>query len=131
VPIFMLARDGKLIAEDDSKVTFEELGRYTDIETGKPVANLTRCTYTEADERYVVTFTRHSDLSTTKFIDDLEGPKKGAAKLVGFDGAYLRIAGELRIERYQGEKAGGQPRRRRAVGADVLRQNPPLTQDCG
>lgn len=101
VPIFMLARDGKVIADDGSKVTFEELGRYTDTDTGKPVANLTRYTYTDGDDRYVITFTRHTDLSTTKFIDDLKGPKKAAAKLAGFDGAYLRFAGELRIEHYQ------------------------------
>jgi hypothetical protein len=31
-------------------------------------------------------------------IDDLHGPKKVAAKLMGFDGAYLRFTGELRIE---------------------------------
>jgi hypothetical protein len=102
LPIFMLARDGRLIADDADKVTFEELGRYTDNVTGKPVGNVTRYTYTDGDERYVVTFTRHSDLSRNKFIDDLKGPKKAAAVLVGFDGAYLRFAGELRIEHYQG-----------------------------
>jgi CrtC N-terminal lipocalin domain len=61
LPVFMLARDGEVIAEDSGKVAFEELGRYTDTETGKPVA-----------------------------------------KLAGFDAAYLRFAGELRIEHYQG-----------------------------
>jgi hypothetical protein len=104
LPVFMLARDGKVIAEDGSKVTFEELGRYTDTDTGKPVANLTRYTYADGDERYVTTFTRHSDLAGAKFIDELKGPKKLAAKLAGFDGAYLRFAGELRIEHYQGEE---------------------------
>jgi hypothetical protein len=104
LPVFMLARDGRLIADDGTKIAFEELGRYTDTETGKPVANVTRYTYTDGDERYVVTYTRHSDLATTKMVDDLKGPKKVAAKLSGFDGAYLRFAGELRVERYQGEE---------------------------
>ncbi|MEV0119494.1 lipocalin-like domain-containing protein [Streptomyces sp. NPDC050844] len=104
VPIFMLARDGELIADDAGKVAFEELGRYTDAETGKPVAGVTRYTYTDGDDRYVITYTRHTDLTTTKFIDDLKGPKKAAAKLIGFDGAYLRFAGELRVERYRGEE---------------------------
>ncbi|MDX6250199.1 MAG: hypothetical protein QOF10_3559 [Kribbellaceae bacterium] len=103
LPVFMLARDGKLIADDKTKVTFEELGRYTDTGTGKPVANVTRYTYTDGDERYVVTYTRHSDLSTVKFVDGLKGPKKAAAKLSGFDGAYLRFVGEVRIEHYVGE----------------------------
>jgi hypothetical protein len=34
--------------------------------------------------------------------DGLKGAKKAAAKLAGFDGAYLRFVGELRIERYRG-----------------------------
>jgi hypothetical protein len=104
LPVFMLARDGRLIADDRTKVAFEELGRYTDTETGKPVGNVTRYTYTDGDERYVVTFTRHSDLALTKMVDDLKGIKRAAAKLSGFDGAYLRFAGELRVERYQGEE---------------------------
>jgi len=104
LPIFMLARDGRLIADDNSKVAFEQLGTYTDTETGKPVANITRYTYTDGDERYVVTYTRHRDLSATKFVDEMHGPKKLAAKLVGFDGAYLRFAGEVRVEHYRGEE---------------------------
>src|SRR5579859_4687199 len=81
------------------KVSFEELGPYTDTDTGKPVANVTRYTYRDGGESYVITFTRHRDLAVSKFIDQLHGPKKVAAKLVGFDGAYLRFTGELRIER--------------------------------
>ncbi|MER6212120.1 hypothetical protein [Streptomyces sp. NPDC001642] len=30
VPVFMLSRDGKVIADDAAEVTFEELARYTD-----------------------------------------------------------------------------------------------------
>jgi hypothetical protein len=33
-----------------------------------------------------------------RLIDELHGPKKLAARLVRFDGAYLRLTGELRIE---------------------------------
>jgi len=104
LPVFMLARDGKLIADDSTKVRFEELGPYTDTETGKPVANVTRYTYTDGDERYVVTYTRHADLSAVKFVDGLKGPKKLAAMISGFDGAYLRFVGEVRVEHYQGEE---------------------------
>jgi hypothetical protein len=104
LPVFMVAREGRLIADDASKVTFEELGRYTDTETGKPVGNVTLYTYTDGGERYVVTWTRHSDLTSERFIDELKGPKKVAARLAGFDGAYLRFAGELRIEHYTAEK---------------------------
>jgi hypothetical protein len=104
LPVLMVARDGELIADDGERVTFEELGRYTDTVTGKPVGNVTRYTYTGREERYVITYTRHSDLASDRFIDDLRGLKKAAARLAGFDGAYLRFAGELRVEHYEGEQ---------------------------
>jgi CrtC N-terminal lipocalin domain len=104
LPVFMLARDGELIADDGGKVTFQELDRYSDTATGKPVGNVTRYTYTDGEEQYVITFTRHSDLAADKFIDDLKGLKRVAARLARFDGAYLRFAGELRVERYEGER---------------------------
>jgi hypothetical protein len=68
------------------------------------VGNVTRYTYTDDEERYVVTFTRYSDLITEKLVDNLKGPKKAAAKLAGFDGAYLRFAGEMRVEHYAGDQ---------------------------
>ncbi|MDT9688599.1 hypothetical protein Q5762_09580 [Streptomyces sp. P9(2023)] len=43
-------------------------------------------------------------MTASKMADEIKGPKKVAAKLTGFDGAYLRFAGELRVERYQGEE---------------------------
>jgi hypothetical protein len=98
LPVFLLAKSGDIVADDATKVTFEELGTYTDTNTGKPVANVTRYTYTNGDDTYVVTFTRHRDLAVNKLIDELHGPKKVAAKLIRFDGAYLRFTGELRIE---------------------------------
>jgi hypothetical protein len=62
------------------------------------VANVTRYTYTDGDDSYVVTFTRHRDLAVSKLIHELDGIKKLAATLARFDGAYLRFTGELRIE---------------------------------
>lgn len=43
-------------------------------------------------------------MTASKFTDRLTGPKKAAAKLARFDGAYLRFAGQLRIEHYQGSE---------------------------
>jgi len=103
-PIFMLARDGKVIADDPANVRFEELGRYFDQHTGKPVGNVTRYRYTDGNEKYVVTYTRHRDTATMKFLDEVKGPKKLAARLLGFDGAYLRFTGELRVEHYHGDE---------------------------
>jgi hypothetical protein len=72
--------------------------------TGKPVANLTRYTNIDGADSYIVTFTRHRDLAVNKLVNELDGVKKVAAKLVRFDGAYLRFTGELRIERHHAGK---------------------------
>jgi hypothetical protein len=98
LPVFLLAKDGQVVADDASKVTFEQLGSYADSPTGKPVANVTRYTYADGNDTYTVTFIRYRDLAVSKLIDELDGLKKVAAKLIRFDGAYLRFAGQLRIE---------------------------------
>jgi hypothetical protein len=100
LPVFLLAKDGQVIADDAGKVTFEQLGNYTDTATGKPVANVTRYTYIDGDDSYIVTFTRHRDLAVHKLINELHGLKKVVATFVGFDGAYLRFTGDLRIEHH-------------------------------
>jgi hypothetical protein len=99
ITIFMLAKDGKIVADDGTRTLFETDAKYVDPLTGKPVANITRYRYEGDDESYVVTFTRHSDLTRSRMIDGLHGFKKFAAELVRFDGAYLRFTGELRVQR--------------------------------
>jgi hypothetical protein len=102
IPVFMLAKDGALVGDDSTRLTFETLGTYTDSVTRKPVANITRYTYSTDEERYVVTFTRHRDLSRNRMIEGLHGIKRAAAELLRFDGAYLRFSGEIRVEHFRG-----------------------------
>ena len=104
LPIFMLARDGEVVADDSGRVRFEALDSYTDLETGKPVATRTRYTYLGGDERWIVTFTRDRDLAKSRMVDDIHGAKRVLAKLARFDGAYLRFAGTLDIEHHRGAK---------------------------
>lgn len=100
LPIFMLARGNVLVGDDPAKVTFEREGIYTDQKTGKPVATMTRYTYQNGDDRYVISFTRTHDLSLNRMVDSIKGIKRIAARLVRFDGAYLRFVGDLQISRY-------------------------------
>jgi hypothetical protein len=102
IPVFMLARDGALIGDDPARLTFGTIDTFTDPLTRKPVANITRYTYDMGEDRYVVTFTRHRDLSRNRMIEGLHGLKRVAAELLRFDGAYLRFAGEIRVEHYRG-----------------------------
>jgi predicted secreted hydrolase len=102
LPIFMLARDGEIVADDSRRVRFEALDTYTDESTGKPVAMKTRYTYLGDEESWIVTFTRERDLAKSRMIDNIHGPKRLLARLARFDGAYLRFAGILDIEHHRG-----------------------------
>lgn len=104
IPIFMLARNNVLVGDDPGNVTFQREGVYTDQTTGKPVATTTRYTYQDGEDRYVVSFTRSHDLSVNRMIDATTGVKRIAAKLVHFDGAYLRFAGDLEVSRHRGRE---------------------------
>ncbi|HEY8827486.1 MAG TPA: hypothetical protein VIM17_06990 [Jatrophihabitantaceae bacterium] len=101
LPIFMLARDGAVVADDSHAVRFDREDVYTDDLTGKPVAKVTRYTYDAGDDRYVVTFSREKDLSRNRMIEGIHGPKRALARLARFDGAYLRFTGQVRVERYR------------------------------
>ena len=101
LPIFMLARDGAVVADDSRAVRFDAEDVYTDDLTGKPVANVTRYTYDAGDDRYVVTFVRENDLSRSRMIEGIHGPKRALATLARFDGAYLRFTGQIRVESYR------------------------------
>jgi hypothetical protein len=102
LPIFMLAHNNVVIADDPAKVTFEREGIYTDKTTGKPVAATTRYAYQDGEDRYVVSFTRTHDLSLNRMIDGVKGLKHIAARLAHFDGAYLRFAGDVEVSHYGG-----------------------------
>ncbi len=102
LPIFMLARDGSVIADDNAKVTFTSGDAEVDEETGKPVHDELVYTYSDGRESYVITWQRHETILRDKFLDDIGGVTRLMARLVGFDGAYLRFTGDLTVERQDG-----------------------------
>ena len=101
LPIYLLAKDGEIVADDNDKVEFTPAETSHDAETGKPVSDLLTYTYTEGTTRDVITWRRHRTILRDRFVDDISGVKHLLAKLVGFDGAYLRFTGELSVERYE------------------------------
>ena len=56
---------------------------------------------TEEGEQYRITYDRKGDISKQNFIDLLSGPAKLGARLIGFDGAYLRFEGEASVEKIE------------------------------
>jgi hypothetical protein len=102
VPIFMLARDGKIVADDSSLVRFEKTGENPDPVTGKPVADTTVYDYdatADGGEHYRVTFRRQNTIVQARMIDSVQGPKRILARIAGFDGAYMRFTGQVTVER--------------------------------
>jgi hypothetical protein len=102
VPIFMLARDGKLVAEDSSLVRFAKTGEHPDPVTGKRVADTTVYDYdatADGGEHYRVTFRRENTIVQERMIESVQGPKRALARIAGFDGAYMRFTGQVTVER--------------------------------
>jgi hypothetical protein len=102
VPIFMLACDGRILADDGGKVRFTARAIQRDPATGKPVANLTRYEYRDADHHYVLTFTRRNTILRIKLVESIHGIQGALARLIGFDGAFLRFTGDLALTHYEG-----------------------------
>ena len=102
VPIFMLAKDGKVLADDSSLVRFEKTGEHPDPVTGKPVADTTVYDYdatAHRGEHYRVTFRRENTIVQARMIESVKGAKRILARIAGFDGAYIRFTGQVTVER--------------------------------
>lgn len=101
--VFLLAKGGEILG-DNSNHTLKFLPeeRYLDETTGKPVYNKVLYEYTtESGELYRICYHRHGDINTTRFTDVLPQPLGLLAKLVGFDGGYLRFEGTASIEKIE------------------------------
>jgi hypothetical protein len=102
LPIFMLAKEGRIIADDAHKVRFHLEGEHTDPKTGKPVADVVVYEYENGAERYRVSYRRSETIVDQKLIDTVSGLKHFLAMITGFDGAYLRFTGNVQLERFVG-----------------------------
>jgi hypothetical protein len=101
--VFMIAKGGEILGDNSNHtLKFLPTDRYIDRQTGKPVFGKVVYEYTtEAGEEYRITYARKDDISKQNFIDLLSGPVKLGAKLIGFDGAYLRFEGEASVEKIE------------------------------
>lgn len=101
VPIFMLAKDGKILADDSALIRFEKTGEHPDPVTGKPVADTTVYDYdatTQGGEHYRVTFRPENTIGQARMIESVQGARRILARIAGFDGAYMRFTGQVTIE---------------------------------
>ena len=99
--VFMIAKGGELLGDNSNHtLKFKPEDRYIDEHTGKPVYNKVVYEYiTESGEFYRIVYERHGDINKTCFVDVLPKPLGFLAKIVGFDGGYLRFEGVASIEK--------------------------------
>ena len=103
-PLYMLARDGKVIADDGAKMTFSKRGGQTDEHTGVLVPDAICFDYRDGDTRYVLTYSRAKTLVSQKNLDLATGLRKVVAEIIRYPGGYLRFSGPVSLDRYQGEE---------------------------
>ena len=101
--VFMIAKGGEILGDNSNHtLKFKPEDRYIDADTGKPVYNKVIYEYTtEAGEEYRIIYARHGDINKTCFVDVLPRPLGFLARLIGFDGGYLRFEGTATIERIE------------------------------
>jgi hypothetical protein len=97
----MIAKNGEIIGDNSNHtLKFMPEDRYVDEYTGKPVYNKVIYEYTaESGDLYRITYDRKGDINETRFVDVLPKPLGVLAKLIGFNGGYLRFEGTATIER--------------------------------
>jgi hypothetical protein len=100
VPIFMLARDGAIIADDPDNVRLVLDNVQVDELTGKPYAQVVTYDYSDGADRYVVRYQRKSTLLDAPMIDRITGFRHLLARIARFDGAYLRFTGQVELEHF-------------------------------
>lgn len=99
-PIFMLAKDGRVIADDHRKVRFHLEDEHLDNKSGKPFANVVVYEYEDGPERYRVSYRRSDTIVNAQLIDRVRGLKHLLGKLMGFNGSYLRFTGSVQLEHF-------------------------------
>ena len=100
--LYMLARDGKVIADNSAKVSFTKSGEQIDVHTGQPVPDAVCFDYRDEDTRYVLTYSREHTLVSQKLLDFAKGWQKVVAKIIRYPGGYLRFSGTVSLDCYKG-----------------------------
>ena len=100
--VFMIAKNGQIIGDNSNHtLKFMPEDRYIDGHTGKPVYNKVIYEYTaESGDEYRITYEREGDINKTRFVDVLPKPLGTLARLIGFDGGYLRFEGRATVEKF-------------------------------
>jgi len=103
LPQILIAKDGRIVADQASKVrlTLEDVS--VDAKSKKPVANRVIYEYVQDEQvRYRVIFERRETILDYELADTVTGFKHVLARMARVDGAYLRFSGTVTVEKYEG-----------------------------
>ncbi|MDR0526821.1 MAG: hypothetical protein LBG79_03255 [Spirochaetaceae bacterium] len=103
-PIFMIAGENKILADDGAKLCFSAEQEFIEKETGKPVHDLLVYDYRDGNTRYLISYKRRQSILNFLLVNSVSGVLRLLAKLSGFDGAYHRFTGGVIIERLEDGK---------------------------
>jgi FlaG/FlaF family flagellin (archaellin) len=96
VPIIMIAKDGKIIEDDQTKTIIERRDTYQHEITGKFMDNIITFTQPSDDGiEYTIEYDRHEDILASSMLDALSPTKKFIAKLLGANPTYVRVLGDV------------------------------------
>lgn len=104
IPVFLLAKGSEIVASDATKVRFRVQGVHSDEQSGKPVADTVIYDYDDGHDLYRVSFRRAETIANRQLIDEVSGARHLLARLIHFDGSYLRFTGRVQLEHFVADR---------------------------
>lgn len=108
-PIFMLAKNGELLADNGKYVTFEQKGAVLDTVTGKHYHKYLIYDYNDGRQHYRITYKMENLIEQFGMSANPSGAKttnlmRMGLRLAGLDPSYLRMTGRVKLEKFEDEK---------------------------
>lgn len=98
LPVFMLARNGKVITDNQALTQVQRLDTFAHPVTGKFMDNqLIYRQQLSPHESYTISFIRDRDIIAMSLLDTLTPLKARVGRLLGANPTYARVLGEVRI----------------------------------
>lgn len=98
LPIIMIAKNGKLITDDQSITTIKRNDTILHPDTKKFMDNhLTYEQQISDNEKYTIEFIRNRDIICDSLLNKISPIKRNVAKLLGANPTYTRVLGEVKM----------------------------------
>lgn len=96
--MFMLARDGEILADDSAQVTFSESDKFVDEITGKPLCKTVEYTYRDGKKEYHIIYQAEKIIFRDIMINNMPEKERKKAQEKGMNPVYFRFFGTVVLE---------------------------------